>query len=514
MKKLLGISLVAILTAAPMMAGAAVGDVVAGDPGSTASGAASATNPPKYALATSTANDGKVATAGYVKGAYNAAIKAVNKLQDTKQDTISDLATIRSNASAGANALQKADITTGSANGTISVKGTDVSVKGLGSAAYTASTAYASSAQGTKADSALQTAGNGLTKSGTTVSADLTDKGGLEFAGTTDGSKTISVKVDGTTIEKNTTTGALQVKSGTYATAAQGAKADTALQPTSALDGAKLTAGTVAKTALASGVQTSLDLADSAVQSVVEGTANGTIAVDGTDVAVHGLGSAAYTASNAYATAAQGTKADNAIQSAGNGLSKDGTTLAVKAKSGGGITVDTNGVSLTNGIQAAAAPTTYTGTGLTTKGYVDEKVATATSGMVTASSTNTFTNKTIDAEGTGNSITNLKTTNFKSGTIVTSVGATGADTSLPTEKAVRSAITTATSSMAKQAGVVETIKDVTLTSSLASTAITGTVATVTDWTSEAAGTAQVTGSVTSGTVNTSINSASVKYTES
>lgn len=39
-------------------------------------------------------------------------------------------------------ALQKASITSGTTNGTISVSGTDVTVKGLGSAAYTASTAY------------------------------------------------------------------------------------------------------------------------------------------------------------------------------------------------------------------------------------------------------------------------------------------------------------------------------------------------------------------------------------
>lgn len=51
-------------------------------------------------------------------------------------------------------------------------------------------------------------------------------------------------------------------------------------------------------------------LADSAVQTVVEGTTNGTILVDGAAVAVHGLGSAAYTETTAYATAAQGTKAD------------------------------------------------------------------------------------------------------------------------------------------------------------------------------------------------------------
>ena len=44
------------------------------------------------------------------------------------------------------------EITTGSANGTIAVGGTDVAVKGLGSAAYTETTAYATAAQGTKAD--------------------------------------------------------------------------------------------------------------------------------------------------------------------------------------------------------------------------------------------------------------------------------------------------------------------------------------------------------------------------
>ena len=46
------------------------------------------------------------------------------------------------------------------------------------------------------------------------------------------------------------------------------------------------------------------------VKSVTEGAANGTIAVNGADVSVHGLGSAAYTESTAYATTAQGTKAD------------------------------------------------------------------------------------------------------------------------------------------------------------------------------------------------------------
>lgn len=53
-------------------------------------------------------------------------------------------------------------------------------------------------------------------------------------------------------------------------------------------------------------------LADSALQKtdIITGSANGTISVDGDDVAVKGLGSAAFTETGAYATAAQGTKAD------------------------------------------------------------------------------------------------------------------------------------------------------------------------------------------------------------
>lgn len=54
--------------------------------------------------------------------------------------------------------------------------------------------------------------------------------------------------------------------------------------------------------------------ADTAVQSVTTGSTNGTISVDGTDVSVYGLGSAAYTSSSDYATSAQGSLADTALQ--------------------------------------------------------------------------------------------------------------------------------------------------------------------------------------------------------
>ena len=56
----------------------------------------------------------------------------------------------------------------------------------------------------------------------------------------------------------------------------------------------------VTKAKLEQTVQDSLDKADTAVQTVAEGTANGEILVDGEAVKVHGLGSAAYQNSEAF----------------------------------------------------------------------------------------------------------------------------------------------------------------------------------------------------------------------
>ena len=70
------------------------------------------------------------------------------------------------------------------------------------------------------------------------------------------------------------------------------------------------------------------------VYSVTESATNGKISVNGADVAVHGLGSAAYTEASAYATAAQGAKADSAVQevtegSANGTIAVDGTDVKV-----------------------------------------------------------------------------------------------------------------------------------------------------------------------------------------
>ena len=78
---------------------------------------------------------------------------------------------------------------------------------------------------------------------------------------------------------------------------------------------ASIVAGSITSTELDSATNNLLAKAGTAVQSVKEGSTNGTILVDGKSVAVHGLKSAAYKDSSDFATADQGAKADSAIQS-------------------------------------------------------------------------------------------------------------------------------------------------------------------------------------------------------
>lgn len=60
---------------------------------------------------------------------------------------------------------------------------------------------------------------------------------------------------------------------------------------------ASISDGTIPETKLTSELQSKIN---GAIQSVTEGSSNGTISVDGVDVAVHGLGTAAYASSNDF----------------------------------------------------------------------------------------------------------------------------------------------------------------------------------------------------------------------
>ena len=107
MKKLLNISVIAALAILPMAANAtdyAVTDPTHADP------ATAAQTDPGWALAQSGQNDGNLATAGYVKGAYNQTMKAINKLESTKQNALSpDQLTAISNVSSLSNRMDAAE---------------------------------------------------------------------------------------------------------------------------------------------------------------------------------------------------------------------------------------------------------------------------------------------------------------------------------------------------------------------------------------------------------------------
>lgn len=85
-------------------------------------------------------------------------------------------------------------------------------------------------------------------------------------------------------------------------------------------------------------------------------------------------------------------------------------------------------------------------------------VASAVAGTdyLTASSTNSLTNKTIDAAGTGNSITNLTTSNFAVNVIDTDTALTAnSDTRIASQKAVKAYVDAVSTSAMKFKGVID-----------------------------------------------------------
>jgi len=96
------------------------------------------------------------------------------------------------------------------------------------------------------------------------------------------------------------------------------------------------------------------------------------------------------------------------------------------------------------------------GTPVSKKATIDQ-IKTYIGGM-TASSTATFTNKTFDAEGTGNSISNIDVANLKSGVLDTDISTTSSsDDTIPSAKAVKTAIDA-------KASTVSELTDTTITS--------------------------------------------------
>ena len=102
--------------------------------------------------------------------------------------------------------------------------------------------------------------------------------------------------------------------------------------------------------------------------------------------------------------------------------------------------MDANGELLIGGTSGPAVATLTAGSNITITNADGAITIAATGGDVTASSTTTFTNKTIDADGTGNSISNIDIGNMTSAVVVTEsdgIASNDNDTTLPTSAAVK-----------------------------------------------------------------------------
>lgn len=198
-------------------------------------------------------------------------------------------------------ALQKADITSGSTNGTISVDGTDVAVKGLAALAYKASLGKADVGLGNVENKTMDTvvtaSSTNYISSGAVATYVNTQIGNLT---------TFDVQV----VQTLPTTGVKGViylvphshgSSDSYDeyiwnTAATTPAFEKIGNTDIDLSGYVPTTRTVNGKALSTNI--TLNASDvNAVATVATGTANGAISVDGTDVAVKGLAALAYKAS-------------------------------------------------------------------------------------------------------------------------------------------------------------------------------------------------------------------------
>ena len=103
-----------------------------------------------------------------------------------------------------------------------------------------------------------------------------------------------------------------------------------------------------------------------------------------------------------------------------------------------------------SGVIVTEVGATGSDTAIPTEQAVREALTAAAQGMVTEDGTQTLTNKTMSAAD--NTFSDFGTGNFAAGVIVTEVGVAGSDTSIPTEQAVREALTTATEGMVTLTG--------------------------------------------------------------
>ena len=292
MKKLMGISVIAMLAVAAGFSAHAA--PVAGEPSAkdaqTEASAVTATAEPEFALVeANSATDGNAASAGYVKGAYNAAIKAINKVNaKTTVNAGNGLAkdgntmTVDLTSTGG---LQLDGSTDGSK--TVGIKAGDgikTDANGVAVDLTTNSGLEISSnklqvkaGNGTQIEQTNGTlevkGGDGITVGANGVAVDLTANKGLIIDGT---SKKLEIDYDNSTIDVDSTNHKLEVKDGGITTAKIANSNVTADKlATDSVTNAKIEDGAVtvakiASTDIAAGTGTYADSTDLANQGYVD----------------------------------------------------------------------------------------------------------------------------------------------------------------------------------------------------------------------------------------------------
>ena len=147
---------------------------------------------------------------------------------------------------------------------------------------------------------------------------------------------------------------------------------------------------------------------------------------------------------NTSGTAA-GLSATLAVASGGTGATSFADKSVIITQDSGtdtlaAVAMDANGELLIGGTSGPAVATLTAGSNITITNSDGGIEIAASGGDVTASSTTTFTNKTIDADGTGNSISNIDIGNMTSAVVVTEsdgIASNDNDTTLPTSAAVK-----------------------------------------------------------------------------
>lgn len=142
----------------------------------------------------------------------------------------------------------------------------------------------------------------------------------------------------------------------------------------------KITDKNVTKAKLADDVQASLGKADSAVQTIAESTINGSILVDGKEVAVHGLGSAAYANTDDFdAVGSAATAESNAKKYTDEEIKKlnaDVSSAAVEAGKGVKVQVVESAGKITSVAVSGDYSNTYDAKGAATTAETNAKTYT------------------------------------------------------------------------------------------------------------------------------------------